>query len=150
MSKRITSTILAGIALVAVVGLSGCSTTDGTGKPSASPSASQKPAAESIDGKAPETGTCDHGQMTIVDGDLEADRSFTVSKSCDLVAVLSSDAHITIEQDVTTLSIEGSNTTVTAAGIKQSLNMGGNNTVQYTGSAPKKVADDDMTDYQQR
>lgn len=151
MNARITAVTLAAVAAIAGFGLAGCSTGGTTPKPTPSSSSTPDPVAESVNGEAPKTGVCDHGQMTIVDGNLAADRTLTISTPCDHVAIVASDAEITLDHDIAVLTIEGSNNTVTAEHVERSLGMGGNNVVQHTGTAPEKVAgDDDTTDYQQR
>lgn len=124
---------------------------DPTSSATPKPSATSTFPAESIDDKAPRTGHCDNGQLTITIADLSKDKSFVVDDACERVSILTSGASITLEHDVDAVTIEGSDNTVTAEDVERTFVVGTGNTFKHTGDAPKPVdPDHDSTEYEQR
>ncbi|WFR68073.1 DUF3060 domain-containing protein [Curtobacterium flaccumfaciens] len=160
MRKQYLIPTVTALIAAAALSLTACSADNGatdkaSGKASASATSEPSPTstfpAESIDNKAPKTGSCDNGQITITAGDLSKDKTFTVKDACDKVSILASGASITIEHDVDAVTIEGSDNTITAKDVQRTYAVGTGNTIKHTGKTPKPVdPEHDSTTYEQR
>jgi hypothetical protein len=136
-SKKFLTALLA-VSLGA--GLTGCT---GHDEPRHSSASSTKRATTtptpSATTTAPTTGVCTEGQLTITGQDLDKEHAFRLEEPCDLVAVVTSGADITITVDIRTLSLEGSDNTVTAQHVGEVAAFGQHNTVRHTGDEPSLV-----------
>lgn len=129
--------------------LAGCSNAESENGSTPAPTKTTQPAALSDGTTPPKTGVCDNGQLTVIAEDLQ-DNALTLDEPCATVALLTNGAHLSIDFDVDTLIIEGSDNTITAKNVGKSLTTNSGNTVEYQGTAPEKINDTDPTTYTAR
>lgn len=120
--------IASALAMTAAFGLAACSTSEAPG-PSKSPSASSNTprAAETVYNE------CIDGAAQIWN---EEGQTKNELDDCKGVNVISSDAAITLGK-VEVLTVEGSKTTITVSGLTELALTGNDNTIRYSGDAPK-------------